>query len=140
MAYTAVQDRAVITVSYLATTLRMPEAQMQTEIASLAIAAAKEQADAYLQNLFLDSDGVTELAIPATVVYGCISLAARFYRQEIAGVQKTSFGDFKESYDEMATDMQVKRMWRPYKKIRIAGGRLDVNCINTARRDYTGNE
>jgi len=137
---TAVQDRGHVASEMVAGALHMPLAQMNPNIILIAIETAKEQADGYLNNPFLDADG-TEQDIPDSVLLGVIAMAAAIYARPVPGIAKEKTDHVTIEYDYEKAIQNVQRMyWQTYKKYRIVGGSLDADGINTARRDYTGDE
>lgn len=118
---TAVQDRATVTLEMLAGALHMPVGHVDTNIGNAAIATAKEQADGYLNNTFLDEDGV-ELSIPSSVVTGCVAYAAAVYARTIPGIKSEKTDYTTIEFDPEQVLIHVKGMfWKTYKRYRVCG-------------------
>lgn len=87
----AVQDRLVITDEEAREYLRV-DAGDDSATLSILLDAAKEQADLYLNNPFLDEDG-NELPIPERVKMWCLQWCARQYTHRGLGLSEQSIDD-----------------------------------------------
>lgn len=85
---TAVSDRLDITIEEAKTYFRV-DTDLEDEVIVGCLAAAKAEADAYLQNPFVDSEG-NVLPIPASVKMWVLKRAHYHYTQRVGGVSNES--------------------------------------------------
>lgn len=107
---TAVSDRLDITIEEAKTYFRV-DTDPEDEVIVGCLAAAKAEADAYLQNPFVDSEG-NVLPIPASVKMWVLKRAHHHFVQRVGGVTGESIaGIGSVSYREDAF-----AELRPYRK------------------------
>uniref|UniRef100_A0A7C2W724 Phage gp6-like head-tail connector protein n=2 Tax=Thermorudis TaxID=1649508 RepID=A0A7C2W724_9BACT len=107
----AVKDRLTVTLEEAKAWLRIDDDADDTLIVSL-IEAAKEAADAYLDNPFTDASG-SPVPIPAAVKTWVLQRVARLYQRRIEGVtaeQVSGVGSVTYGEDDFSL------LW-PYRRI-----------------------
>lgn len=91
MATTAVQDRLALSVAEVKSYLKIEEDGEDADVAIL-LQSAKEKADDFLNNPFLNADG-TEKDIPDTVKLWCMKYCARHHRNRPEGLEEESLDE-----------------------------------------------
>ena len=84
----AVTDRLVISLEEAKAYLRV-DTDLEDEVIVDCVDAAKSEADAYLQNPFVDADGEA-LPIPSALKMWFLKLSHHHYTQRVAGVSNES--------------------------------------------------
>lgn len=124
----AIQDRSTITRAIARSELRIP-ASVADSTLDRWLAAAKEQADAYCSNPFVERDPdtldpldpVVELPIPAAVEEGILeAIRSRYQATSVApGVASESVGGLSRSYtaNAVAGDWYAtaRDLWSPFR-------------------------
>lgn len=128
MAIRAVQTRSTITRAIARAELRIPSSVADSTLDRW-LAAAKEQADAFLANPFVERDVVTldpvdpvvELPIPAAVEEGVLeAVRSRYQATTVApGVASEAVGNLSRSYtaNAVAGDWYAtaRELWTPFR-------------------------
>lgn len=104
-ATTAVQDRSTITVSMAKLFMRVDISTEDTLIA-LMLAAAKQKADDYCLNEFVDALDV-ELDIPSPVEMWVLQTTSKYYNHRIIGLKKEELLDLGSFQMELGSDVDI---------------------------------
>jgi hypothetical protein len=124
----AVRDRSTITREIARAELRIP-ASVSNSTLDRWLAAAKEQADAFLANPFVELDPdtldpldpIVEVTIPAAVEEGILeAIRCRYQATTVApGVASESVGNLSRSYTANATAgdwyATARELWQPFR-------------------------
>jgi len=117
----AVTDRLTLALSDVKDYVGVADTSEDTFLNNL-ITAAKQAADLYLNNPFLDSDGEAA-AIPELVKLGCLVWISREFQRRTPGVTMSRAGELTEKYaSEAEIGHDVRRHWQPYRKHPLVGG------------------
>ncbi len=127
---TAIQDRSVTTLADVKDYLDITDASEDAFLTFL-LDVCKRKADDYCLNPFLDTDGVTELAIPLPVELGLRVCVKYEYQQKSATsgtagpIVMEKAGDLQVKYSDRITDSEsvdqvpagARRLWKPYRLV-----------------------
>ena len=113
--YTAIQDRSSVS-RKLAKTFMRVDITTEDTLIDLMLAAAKQRGDTYVNNPFLEADGVTEKNIPADVDMWVLQTTSKFYNSRTLGVKKEEILELGSVQYEPNADVDINfDLLKPYR-------------------------